>query len=145
MTPSPTTPKVYEIFDISSPHISETEEDIQISDIEEKFCCNSMQTFTGDFPLNSVQNLLVIASESEEKFDFSPSNIAAGVKICDSLDILEEIIDYQSEPLAPHALYLPANSCRIAKFRTLKKKKVVHTPSRLTIYLNLILTLLDLI
>ena len=53
-----------------------------------------MQTFTGDFPLNSVPNLPVIASESEEKFDFSPSNVAAGVKICDTLDILEEISDY---------------------------------------------------
>ena len=31
------------------------------------------------------------------------------------------------------------------KFRILKKKKVVHPPSRLTIYLNMILTLLDLI
>ena len=73
-----------------------------------------MQTFTSDFPLNSVQNLLVIASESEEKFDFSPSNVAAGVKICDTLDILEEISDYQSDPFAPHDLYFPANSCRIA-------------------------------
>ena len=50
-----------------------------------------MQTFTGDFPLNSVQNLPIIASESEEKFDFYPSNVAAGVQICDTLDILEEI------------------------------------------------------
>ena len=41
-----------------------------------------MQTFTGDFPLNSVQNLPVTASKSEEKFDFSPSNVAAGVEIC---------------------------------------------------------------
>ena len=48
-----------------------------------------MQTFIDDFPLNSVQNLPVIASESEEKFDFSPSNVASGVKICDTLDILE--------------------------------------------------------
>ena len=38
-----------------------------------------MQTFSSDFPLNSVQNLPVIASESEEKFDFSPSNVSAGV------------------------------------------------------------------
>ena len=48
-----------------------------------------MQTFTDDFPLNSVQNLPVIASESEEKFDFSPSNVTSGVKICKKLDILE--------------------------------------------------------
>ena len=73
-----------------------------------------MQTFTGDFPLNSVQNLLVIASESEEKFDFSPSNVAAGVKICKNLDILEEISDYKSDTFTPHDLYLPANACRIA-------------------------------
>ena len=48
-----------------------------------------MQTFIGDFPLNYVQNLPVIASESEEKFDFYLSNVAAGVKICNTLDILE--------------------------------------------------------
>ena len=63
-----------------------------------------MQTFTSDFSLNYVQNLLVIASESEENFDFSPSNVATGVKICDTLDILEEISDYQSDPFAPHDL-----------------------------------------
>ena len=62
--------------------MSETEKDFQISDIEEKFCCTSMQTFTDDFPLYSVQNLPVIASKSEEKFDFSPSNVVAGVEIC---------------------------------------------------------------
>ena len=50
-----------------------------------------MQTFIDDFPLNSMQNLPVIASESEEKFDFSSSNVAPGVKIFDTLDILEEI------------------------------------------------------
>ena len=48
-----------------------------------------MQTFTDDFPLNSMQNLSVIASESEEKFDFSPSNVADGVKICNTLDIFK--------------------------------------------------------
>ena len=73
-----------------------------------------MQTFTSDFPLNSVQNLPVIASKSEEKFDFSPSNVAYSVKICNKLDILEEILDYQSDPFTPHDLYFPANSCRIA-------------------------------
>ena len=48
-----------------------------------------MQTFTGDFPLNYVQNFPVIASKSEEKFVFSPYNVAFGVKICNILDILE--------------------------------------------------------
>ena len=60
-------------------HIAETNEDIRISDIEEKYCCTSMQTFTGDFPLNYVQNFLVIASKSEEEFDFSPSNVVSSV------------------------------------------------------------------
>ena len=32
----PDAPEVHEIFDISSPHIAETEEDIQISNIEKK-------------------------------------------------------------------------------------------------------------
>ena len=73
-----------------------------------------MQTFTGDFPLNSVQNLRVIASKSEEEFDFSLSNVAAGVKICKTLDILEEISDYHIGPFAPHYLDLPANSSMIA-------------------------------
>ena len=73
-----------------------------------------MQTFTGDFPLNSVQNLPVIASESEEKFDFSSSNVASGVQICKNLDIFEEISDYKSDTFTPHDLDLSANSCRIA-------------------------------
>ena len=72
VTPSPDALKVHEISDISYSHISEIEQDIQISDIEEKQCCTSMQTFTSDFPLNFVQNFPVIASESEEKFDFLP-------------------------------------------------------------------------
>ena len=72
MTPSPDAPEVCEIFDISSPHMDETEEDIQIPDIEEKYCCTSMQTFTGDFPLNYVQNLPVIASEVKRIFIFLP-------------------------------------------------------------------------
>ena len=73
-----------------------------------------MQTFTSDFPLNSVQNLPVIASESEEKFVFSPSTITESVKICNTLDILEKISDNKSDLFAPHDLDLPANSCRIA-------------------------------
>ena len=34
VTPSPDAPEVYDISDISSPHMAEIEEDIQISDIE---------------------------------------------------------------------------------------------------------------
>ena len=73
-----------------------------------------MQTFTDDFPLNSVQNLPVIASKSEEEFDFSLSNVTTGVQICNILDILEEISDYHSDPFAPLDLDLPGNSYRIA-------------------------------
>ena len=73
-----------------------------------------MQTFTGDFPLNSVQNLPVIASKSKEEFDFSLSNVADGVQIFNTLDILEEISYYQSDPFALLDLDLPANSYRIA-------------------------------
>ena len=47
---------------------------------------------SGDSPLNSVPNLPVIASESEDEFDFSPYNVVACVKICNTLDILEKII-----------------------------------------------------
>ena len=73
-----------------------------------------LKSSSSDFPLNYVQNLPVIASESEEKFDFSPSNVAAGVQICKNLDILEEISDYKSDTFTPHDLDLPAQSCRIA-------------------------------
>ena len=60
MSPSPNAPEVYEISHMSSPHMAEIEEDIQISDIEENYCYTSMQTFTRDFPLNFVQNLPII-------------------------------------------------------------------------------------
>ena len=96
-----------------------------------------MQTFTGDFPLNSVQNLLEIASESEEKFDFSPSNVVASVKICNTLDILEKISDYMSDPFTPLYLYLSVR-LHAPIFRILKKKKTVHLSSRWTILLDLI-------
>ena len=96
-----------------------------------------MQTFTGDFPLNSVQNLPVIASESEEKFDFSPSNVASGVQICDTLYILEEISDYQSDPFAPLDLDLPANSCRIACTKIQNFEEEEHCASTVSVDHNL--------
>ena len=72
MTPSPDAPEVYKIYDISSPHMDDREEYIRIYDIEEKYCCTSVQTLSSDFPLNSVQNLPVIASESERNLFFLP-------------------------------------------------------------------------
>ena len=91
MTASPTAPKIYEIFDISYSHMADLEEEIWNSDNEEKLCCTSKQTFSSDSPLNSMQKFPMTALENEEEFDFSPYNVAAGVKICDNLDILEEI------------------------------------------------------
>ena len=91
VTPSPATLEVYEISNISSSHMADTEEDIGISDIEEKHCCTSMQTFSSDSFLNYVQSFPLIASENEEEFDFYPSNVVIGVKISNNLDILEII------------------------------------------------------
>ena len=90
-----------------------------------------MQTFTGDFSLNSVQNLPVIASESEEKFDFSSSNVAVGVQICNTLDILEKISDYKIDPFAPHDRDLPPNSCKIActKIQNFEEENCASTVS----------------
>ena len=73
-----------------------------------------MQTFSSDSPLNYVQNLPVIASESEVEFNFSPSNVAAGVQISNNLDILEIISDFRSDPFNPIDLELPTNSYRNA-------------------------------
>ena len=114
MTPSSTAPEVYDISDISYSHMVDQEEDIQIYDIEEKFSFHSIQTFSSDSLLNFVQNLPVIASESEEEFDFSPSNVVVGVLISNNLDILEKISYGKSDPFALIYLELPTNSYRIA-------------------------------
>ena len=72
-----------------------------------------MQTFSSDSPLNYLQNLLVIASQSEEEFDFSPSNVATHLEISNKLDILEKITYFTSDPFALLDLDLPINSYRI--------------------------------
>ena len=94
--------------------MDDTKKYIQISDIEEKYFCTSMQTFSNDFPLNSMQNLPVIASESEEKFVFSPSNVVVGVKISNTLDILEKLSDCRSDPFTLLDLDLVANFYKVA-------------------------------
>ena len=114
MTPSPDAPEVCEISDIPSSHMDDIEEYIRIYDIEEKLSFNFMRTFSSDSPLNYVQNLLVIASESEEEFDLSPSNVAAGVQISNTLYIFEVISDCRSDPFSLLDLYLLENSYRIA-------------------------------
>ena len=80
---------MYEIFAISSPHMDDLEEDIQISIIEEKLSFHSTHAFSSDPSiLNYVQSLPVIASENEEEFDFSLSNIVVGVKKSNTLYVL---------------------------------------------------------
>ena len=92
MTSSPTAPIVYEIYDISSSHMADPKEDIQSFVFEEKLSFHSMQKFSSDSSiLNSVHSLSVIVSEYEEKFDFSIYNDVAGVKIINTMDILEMI------------------------------------------------------
>ena len=48
VTPSPAALEVYEIFNISSPHMADPEEYIQISDVEEILSFHSMQKFSSD-------------------------------------------------------------------------------------------------
>ena len=72
--------EVYEIFDISFSHTADTEEDIWIYDIEEKISFHSTQAFSSDCSiLNYVQSLSMFASENDEEFDFSHSNVVVGV------------------------------------------------------------------
>ena len=73
-----------------------------------------MQTFSSHSLLNYEQNFPVIASESEEEFDFSPFNVATRVHISNNLDILEIISDFRSDPFTLIDLDIPANSYRIA-------------------------------
>ena len=72
-----------------------------------------MQKFTSD-SLNFVHSLLVIVSEYEEEFDLSIYNDVSGVKISNTMDILEIISYYRSDPFTLINLYLPINSSRIA-------------------------------
>ena len=74
-----------------------------------------MQTFSSDSSiLNYVQSLRVIASENEEEFDFSLSNVVVGVHKSNTLDILEEISGFRSDPFTLFDIDLQANSYMIA-------------------------------
>ena len=53
-------------------------------------------------------------SEKVEEFDFSISNNVAGVQISNTMDIMEIISDYRSDPFTLINLELPLNSYRIA-------------------------------
>ena len=80
MNPSLATPEVYEISDISSPHMADPEEDIRISVIEENLSFHSMQKFFSDSSIiNSVHSLPVISQGKGEEFDISISNDVVGL------------------------------------------------------------------
>ena len=74
VTLSPTASEVYEISDISYPHMDDLEEDIRISIIEENISFHSMQIFSSDSSIiNFVHSLSVIALGKGGEFDFSVS------------------------------------------------------------------------
>ena len=74
-----------------------------------------MQTFSNDsFILNSMQSFPVIVSENEEEFDFSISNVVAGVQKSNTLDVLEEISYFRSDPFTLFDLEIPSNFYMIA-------------------------------
>ena len=87
VTPSLVVLEVYEISDISSLHMDDSEEDIQISVCEEKHSSYSLQKFSSN-SLNFVHSLPVTISEKVEEFDFSISNNVVGVYISNTTDIL---------------------------------------------------------
>ena len=74
-----------------------------------------MQKFSSDSSIiNYVHSLLVIASGKAEEFDSSVSNDVVGVKISNSLDILEIKSYFRSDPFTLIDLELPTNSYMIA-------------------------------
>ena len=80
VTPSPAASEVYEISDISSPHMADPEEEIWIYIIEENISLHSMQKLSSDSSIiNYVHSLPVIVPEKREEFDFSISNDVVGV------------------------------------------------------------------
>ena len=72
-----------------------------------------MQKFSSD-SLNFVHSLLVTVSEKVEEFDFSISNNVVGVYKSNTMDIMEVISDYRSDPFTLINLELPVNSYMIA-------------------------------
>ena len=61
-----------------------------------------------------MHSLPVTVSEKVEEFDFSISNNVAGVQIGNTMDIMEIISNYRSDPFTLINLELPVNSYRIA-------------------------------
>ena len=93
--PSLAAPEVYEISDISSPHMADPKEDIQIFDCEEKHSFHSLQKFSSN-SLIFMHSLSVTVLEMAEEFDFYAYNNVSGVQISNATDILEIISCYKS-------------------------------------------------
>ena len=73
-----------------------------------------MQKFSSDSSIiDYVHSLLVIAPGKGEEFDLFVSNDVFGVQISNSLDILEILTDFRSDPFTLIDLELPTNSYRI--------------------------------
>ena len=72
------------------------------------------------------------AQRAEERFDSSLYNHATGVQKSDTLDVLEEISYFRSDPFTLIDLVLPTNSYMIACTNTrvfLKEENIVHLSS----------------
>ena len=111
MTPSPFPLEIYEIYDISYSHIADPEEDIRHSVIEENLSFHSTHTVSSDSSiLNYMQSFPGKAQRAEEKFSSFLSNHVVGVKKSDTLDALEEISYFRSDPFTLIDLELPTNS-----------------------------------
>ena len=77
--------------------MDDPEEDIRISVCEEKHSSYSLQKFSSN-SLNFVHSLPVTISETVEEFVFSIYNDVFGVYISNTIDILEIISYYKSDP-----------------------------------------------
>ena len=115
MNPSLVSPKFYEISDISYSHTVDPGKEIRTSIFEKKISFHPTQSFSSDSSiLNYVQSFPVKAQGDKERFDSSLSNHVAGVHKSGTLDVLEEISYFRSDPFTLIDLELPTNSYMIA-------------------------------
>ena len=145
MNPSLAAPEVYEISDISSPHMDDLEQDIKISVCEEKHSSYCLQNFSSN-SLNFVHSLPVTVLETVGEFALSIYNDVSGVHISNISDIVEIISYYKSDPFTLINLELSVNSYKIActENQNFEGEKCAST-SRWRKVLDLIWIYLDLI
>ena len=83
--------------------------------------------------------LPVSVSKKVEEFDFSISNNVVGVQKSNTMDIMEIISVYRSDPFTLINLELPVNSYRITCTKNQNfEEKIVNLPSRSSKVLDLI-------